>query len=200
MKVMLNNSNMAGSSSSSMVLDYGELFLQSLVSKLSTCFASPEETIVRQFEEASCLYLISQGDCSVNIIDENREEKVAIKLLVEGNHFGEVGLLFKTPRTATVISRNYNTMCRLEYGQYRELVSDFPQYQQTLTRYVFSKYQDSRKMFIYRSLSQVSYLRSLPIDVFHEFYYAFKQRFLEKNQILQKENDETQFIFIIECG
>ena len=30
------------------------------------------------------MYFIMQGDCTVNIIDEQRTEHVAIKLLVEG--------------------------------------------------------------------------------------------------------------------
>lgn len=178
MKLILNKT-FIDKSPNNMIFDFGELFLVSLVSKLSTCFASPEAIIVRQFEEADCMYLISQGDCSVNIINEKREEKVAVKLLVEGNHFGEVGILYKIPRTATVISRNYNTMCRLDYNHFRDFVVDFPQYQKVLKSYVFSKYQDSRKHFIYRAMSQVNYLRKMPVDLFHEFYYRFSQRFLE---------------------
>lgn len=61
------------------------------------------------------MYFIMQGDCTVSLIDENREEHIAVALLTEGSHFGEIGLIYGCERTATVISRNYNTMAILGY-------------------------------------------------------------------------------------
>ena len=48
-------------------------FLQFLVSKLGTCFAVPEEEIIKQDEQIAVdvdMYFISKGDCAVNIKDE----------------------------------------------------------------------------------------------------------------------------------
>jgi CRP-like cAMP-binding protein len=59
------------------------------------------------------MYFISSGDCAVNIRDPSREELVAVRLLVEGDHFGEIGVVYGCRRTASVISRNYNTMASL---------------------------------------------------------------------------------------
>ena len=53
------------------------------------------------------------GDCAVNIQDENKEIIVAYKLLVEGDHFGEIGTIYQCRRTATIVSRNYNTMANI---------------------------------------------------------------------------------------
>jgi len=39
----------------------------------------------------------------------------AIKLLQVGEHFGEVAMMFKCKRTATVISMNYNNFAKLSY-------------------------------------------------------------------------------------
>jgi len=55
-------------------------------------------------------------------------DHVAFKLLIEGQHFGELGMIYKCVRTATVISRSYNTMARLGYGPFRELVGEYPEY------------------------------------------------------------------------
>lgn len=52
--------------------------------KLDTCFASPEETIIKQDDPSEDMYYISQGDCTVNIRNEKREDLVAFKLLVDG--------------------------------------------------------------------------------------------------------------------
>ena len=45
--------------------------------------------------------------------DENGFEHMGIRLLTEGEHFGEIALIFKCQRTASVVSLNYNTLARL---------------------------------------------------------------------------------------
>ena len=47
-----------------------EAFLNSIVSRLGTCFATPEEVIIKQGDESDCMYFITQGDCTVNFLDE----------------------------------------------------------------------------------------------------------------------------------
>jgi hypothetical protein len=36
-----------------------------------------------------------------------------MKKLKEGDHFGEIAMIYKCRRTATFISKNYNTMAKL---------------------------------------------------------------------------------------
>ena len=84
-----------------------------IVSKLSTVLSQPELVIIKQDDEPDNMYFISSGDCAVNIRNVDREELVAVRLLVEGDHFGEIGVVYGCRRTASVISRNYNTMASL---------------------------------------------------------------------------------------
>ena len=58
---------------------------------------TPEEIVVKQGRVGEYLYLISKGDCSINIKDQNGKDHVAYKLVVEGDHFGEISLLFDCP-------------------------------------------------------------------------------------------------------
>lgn len=53
------------------------------------------------------------GDCVVDHIDYARRENHAFKLLVECNHFGEIGLLYGCERTASVAARSYVTLAIL---------------------------------------------------------------------------------------
>jgi CRP-like cAMP-binding protein len=76
--------------------------MEQIVKRLGTAFSTPEALIIEQDEPSNYMYYISSGDCAVNILDNNREEKIAHRLLVEGDHFGEIGLIFNCCRTATV--------------------------------------------------------------------------------------------------
>jgi len=170
------------------------------VSKLGTCFASPEETIMKQNEDSDAMYFITQGDCTVDITDEEKVHHVAIKLLVEGQHFGEIGVVFNTKRTATVISRNYNTMAKLSKEHYKDVVGSYPEYDQALMKHVY-KYQDSRKKFIWKMFQQIEYFKNkMDYPLFHRLMYTLKTQYMEKGEILLKEKDDTDNLFLIEQG
>lgn len=58
--------------------NYGSQFLDLIVPKLTTKFSTPEELVTKQGDDSNELYFIMQGDCVVNIINENRKEKIAV--------------------------------------------------------------------------------------------------------------------------
>jgi F-box/leucine-rich repeat protein 7 len=136
-------------------------FLNALIEYLGTCFTVPEENIISQYEEVSHeMYFIIQGDCVVNIRDHRGREHVALRLLTEGQHFGEIGIMYKCPRSCTVVSRNYNMMARLSAERYRMLISDSPMFKKYMTKHVF-KYRDPNMIFIKKVINQISYLREI---------------------------------------
>jgi len=136
---------------------FADQFLHSLVDKLGTCFTTPEEVVLKQGEEMEDMYWIQQGDCAVNIKEHDRQERVAVRLLVEGDHFGEIGMMYKCKRTASVISRNYNTMARLSYYRYRDLVSEFPEFKKALKKHTY-KYNFKKKQFLFQIFNRIEYL------------------------------------------
>jgi ATP-binding cassette, subfamily B, bacterial len=114
-----------------------------LLCKLGTCFTVPEEEIIKQGQLGNGLYYITVGDCIVNVVDQNNVELQNIRLLVEGDHFGEIALLYNCERTCTVISRNYNTMARLEYKSLRLLINEYPGYKKSMIKSIL-KYDDPK--------------------------------------------------------
>ena len=74
---------------------------------------------MKQGEKGNDMYFISQGDCIVNVRDDQMHEKVAHKLLVEGDYFGDISILYNFVRTSSVICRNYNTMARLSHPAFK---------------------------------------------------------------------------------
>ena len=92
------------------------------------------------------MYFISSGDCVVNIIDDRRIEKIGHNLLVEGDHFGEIGLVYDCIRTATVQSRNYNTMATLTKQSFKDLMNEIPEILNHLKQHIY-RYDDPLKTY-----------------------------------------------------
>ena len=133
--------------------------MEIIVSKLSTLFSTPEEVILTQGDDASDgMYFISMGDCAVNVIDEHREIHIAYKnkILVEGDHFGEIGVIYNCLRTATIVSRNYNTLANLNKERFDDLMNLLPQYLDLLKRHAY-KYQEPLKLFVKKIISKIPY-------------------------------------------
>ena len=76
--------------------------MESIVKRLGSSFSTPEQMILKQNDPSEEMFFISSGDCAVNITNNNREEVVGHRLLVEGDHFGEIGLIYECNRTASI--------------------------------------------------------------------------------------------------
>lgn len=81
--------------------------LKNIVYKLGTSLCSPEAFILTQDEEYNekdiKMYYLGKGKCFVNVRDESGHEHEAVRILQEGQHFGEVAMIYKCKRTASVI-------------------------------------------------------------------------------------------------
>lgn len=55
-----------------------------------------EEYIFRQGDQASCFFIISQGEVTVEVDSKNKRS------LISGDGFGEIALLYNAPRSASI--------------------------------------------------------------------------------------------------
>jgi len=78
-----------------------------------------------------------------------------------GSIFGEVAVIFKCPRTATVISQNYSTLAYLNERNFNELMEYSPPIAEGITARAL-RYGDSFTKFKIRLLQQVDYFRKDP--------------------------------------
>jgi len=92
------------------------------------------------------MFFIAKGDCVVVVRDERKEE-APIKILKEGDLFGEISMIYKCRRSATVISRNYNTMAKLTENSFKSLVSEYPEFLKFLKAHL-QTYRDKKKLFL----------------------------------------------------
>jgi len=92
------------------------------------------------------MYFIVNGDCLVIIKEHDRKSKIA-RLLYDGQHFGEIGLLYGCDRTASIMSRNYNTLAKLNRNDLYLLNQTQPLFKEYLYEHIF-KYNYRKKSFI----------------------------------------------------
>ena len=71
------------------------------------------------------MFFIARGKCQVRVRDkfEDRFEEKVANVLGPGMHFGEIGMIFGCPRSATVISLNYITCSSINKLKYNELLN-----------------------------------------------------------------------------
>src|SRR5439155_20072872 len=61
----------------------------------------PGEEIVQQGTVGDALFIIGRGQVAVSVLDEDGNERL-VSSLSEGDYFGEISFLRRTPRTANV--------------------------------------------------------------------------------------------------
>lgn len=81
--------------------------------------------VIREGDAADALYLLLDGTMSVAARGESGEEH-ALPAMGSGTAFGEIGLLERIPRTATVTSTAPSTMLRIDGPAFLESLVDAP--------------------------------------------------------------------------
>ena len=82
---------------------------------MDTILKTPEMVICEQGAEVSKnpeqdgMYFIAKGTCKVVVQDKfnHRQESHQVRIIDEGCHFGEISMVFRCRRSATVTSIEY---------------------------------------------------------------------------------------------
>lgn len=91
------------------------------------------------------MYFIRNGKFSVHvktdhlkpaIFDEAAAPK-PVTYLIDGDHFGEIGMIFENKRTATVKCENYGTLAMLRKTHYLELAKTFDSLASLFKKHIF---------------------------------------------------------------
>jgi hypothetical protein len=82
-------------------------------------------TIIRQGESADFFYVIASGRVEVSQADDGGVSRL-LREMTRGEFFGEIGLLSRVPRTATVFAATDSTFVVLDGPAFLELVESGP--------------------------------------------------------------------------
>ena len=109
------------------------------------------------------MYFIRSGEFEVSIetnfnvgAGSSEEEKPDVKRLYDGDHFGEIGLIYGLRRTATVRSKNYGSLAKLFWDDLENLEKSFESLKRQFKKYIF-KYNDTLRAFLEMEMDKITY-------------------------------------------
>lgn len=163
--------------------------------RLQCIFYQPGMHILTQFDRPTNLYFISKGQCNVEVVDEQKKIHL-VNQLDEGDHFGEISMLFNTECTATVSTVSYASLAFLNPENFQEMLDVFPDIKKLLLNKV-SKYKDHWRIFIKNMIRRVPYFYKLDQNLLSLIMYSLEQVRYDSGEIFFEEGKKTDSIFFI---
>jgi hypothetical protein len=106
----------------------GDALIRDIIMNLTPVVFTPGDTVVRAGEPGFDMYFISKG--SVEVVSPDGAS--VFVTLTEGHFFGEIALLLSTPRTATVRTREYCDLYRLDKTTFDRVITHYPAFAETI--------------------------------------------------------------------
>ena len=98
--------------------------LEMIANRLAPIPMVAGQVIIRQGDAADRFYLVDSGSLRVTQVGE--EDELVLRELGAGDVFGEIGLLRRVPRSATVTALSDGTLFALDAADFAELVGSGP--------------------------------------------------------------------------
>ena len=173
--------------------------LKFLLKKMKIQFTKDEEEIISEGQEPNAIYFIVAGEMKVMVYNNKTKKSEKVCFLKPGSHFGEIGLIYKTQRRATVVSEGYSTIAELLKKDFFSLTSTFRNIVPKMRDFT-EVYNDSQKLFLVNSLLFQPYFKHLPEKLLNELPFMMKIIKVEKGSYLFKPGDFPSSIYILSEG
>jgi len=112
------------SSTSSVFEDLSPRELEQIKSQATRKHFKKGEVIFKEGDEADFIYFIESGEVGISVQKFTREEEVST--LGPGDYFGEMAVLYKNRRTATVVAREDTELLTIEHADFMKLMVTHP--------------------------------------------------------------------------
>jgi glucose-6-phosphate 1-dehydrogenase len=115
--------------------DGDALLLSQVIMALKPRMVAAGEQIIRKGDVGREMYMLARGEVEV-LGDDGK----VIKVLKDGDFFGEIGLLMSTPRTANVRARRSSDLFVLDKTDFSRILRDYPQFAEGLIKIANERY------------------------------------------------------------
>lgn len=92
------------------------------------------ETMCRQGEDGKSMYFIVSGRVQISVEKSGEAKPVVLNTLGPGQHFGEMSMLNRSPRTATATAIMETEVAKLDHDDFQQLVNSIPGFTANLSR------------------------------------------------------------------
>ncbi|CAD8156282.1 unnamed protein product [Paramecium octaurelia] len=139
-------------------------------------------------------YIILEGSVTVLVRKPNQSDMEAVRILNKGESFGELALLHKQPRLATIQCNTDCTFAVLDKQQFKHILQEE---QQKQLDEVKSLYYYFKNIDYFSQIRIFSHLHRTQLK--HIYLNSFLYEF-EKNQIVIKEGQKADYFILIKSG
>jgi CRP-like cAMP-binding protein len=115
--------------------DGDAMFLEQVIMALRSRQVAPGDLVIHKGDVGRELYLVARGE--VEVLDDVGN---VLKVLRDGDIFGEIGLLMSTPRTADVRARTSCDLFVLEKSDFSRILRDSPQFAKAVMQVARDRY------------------------------------------------------------
>ncbi|VBB83451.1 Conserved hypothetical protein [Yarrowia lipolytica] len=188
-------------------------FVIAVSAKLRIQQVSPQEYIVTQGDEAKAMYWILKGQVNVT----SRDGESVYAELEAGSFFGEIGILFDRPRTATVLASTKCVLAVLKGDSLNDILPKFPamerairdEAQERLAIIEKTKINQRKSLLtgmvspttsIRNLLHEMPLFRHIPETIVHKLALAVEPRTYEPFQYIIKQDTIGQEIYFLTSG
>ena len=91
------------------------------------------QVLFQQGDDGGTMYVITRGRVRV-LLEEDNGEQTLLNVLDRGAHFGELSMLIRSPRNATVVAVVDTELLALSSEQFADAVESVPQFAINLSR------------------------------------------------------------------
>jgi CRP-like cAMP-binding protein len=165
--------------------------LARLIGRVTRVDAQPGDVIVRQDEPASVLFVIARGTVRVTARVDGEEHDLGE--LGEGEFFGELGVMTRSSRMATVTASSEAQLLSIDRATIVELFREDAGVRRVLLRFF-------RDRLIARLVSTSPLFSALPVDRARAVADRFQLLEFERGAELVAEGAEATALFVLLCG
>ena len=136
----------------------------------------------------------------VSFLTSDKKKEKPDRILQDGDHFGEISMIYNCKRSATVESCNYGTLAALRKENFLELQnSTFENIIEVFKKQI-CLYDDEVKLFLAFAMEKISYFKYLKLLTKQEIFHSMERVTYEKDALLCKKGDIATKMFVIQDG
>lgn len=133
-----------------------ETFLALLNQKVELVTFDKSQVICKQGDSADAFYLIRSG--MVKVSNTLPGGEMVRTYLGRGDYFGEIGLIFNQPRSATCTALDTVSLVKIAKADFEQMLANFPEVRDTLTHVAETRLKASEKKELPRGLNLDEFL------------------------------------------